>query len=437
MCAPKTGKCAMTNIREGQTCDADGNPCTAGDICAAGVCKKGTNNCKCEQNADCGKFEDGNLCNGTLFCDKSLKPLVCEVNPKTVVSCPPGLDHICAENKCAKKTGKCAMTPVNQGVGCEADDNVCTADDRCDNGKCKLSQDTCGCQKDADCAAQEDGNVCNGTLYCDLTAKKCKVAPKTIKDCSTPTGSPCTVRACDAKKGCVVNNKENNSPCNDGNACTAADICTAGVCKGINQCTCTTHDDCAKLATPNACEGLLRCLQVGGFKKCVVDPTTKVTCPKPVDSCAKVRCTPKGTAAECVTLASGATTCDDGDVCTLVDKCEGAVCKGAKTPQKSCNDGNVCTVDECKAHKGCQFYKLDGKKKECADPNDDLCKWRECNIGVCSWVTDDCDDDNECTKEACTDGKKGCEYDPVAATTPCTDAGYKGKCDGAGKCIVD
>ena len=58
--------------------------------------------CECVKNADCAKFEDGDLCNGTLYCNKANGK--CELNPATVVTCTGVYDTQCAKNVCDPAT---------------------------------------------------------------------------------------------------------------------------------------------------------------------------------------------------------------------------------------------------------------------------------------------------------------------------------------------
>jgi len=95
-CDPGTGKCIAT--ANASSCD-DVDPCTVFDQCAFGKCS-GTDSglCKCKNTADCSKFEDGNLCNGTLTCNADHQ---CVLDPGTVVpDCPTSLDTICAGMTC-------------------------------------------------------------------------------------------------------------------------------------------------------------------------------------------------------------------------------------------------------------------------------------------------------------------------------------------------
>jgi hypothetical protein len=73
--------CVVVPI-SGGACD-DGDPLTQGDSCVQGACKPGTFVGFCKDDADCVKYEDGDLCNGTLFCLVSAG--TCEVNPATAL----------------------------------------------------------------------------------------------------------------------------------------------------------------------------------------------------------------------------------------------------------------------------------------------------------------------------------------------------------------
>ncbi|MEY3011938.1 MAG: hypothetical protein RIT45_673 [Pseudomonadota bacterium] len=170
-CDPATGSCKAQAAATGTAC-SDGDPCTAGDPCEAGSCKAGVDSCDCRADADCS--DDGNLCNGTPFCDKDHFPYRCVVNPATVVTCDAS-DVACKANLCDPKQGKCVLVPVADGATCDDGDN-CTSGDTCKGGGCKGGTDTCSCTSDADCP-DLDGDLCNGVRYCDIKEGVCKDNP--------------------------------------------------------------------------------------------------------------------------------------------------------------------------------------------------------------------------------------------------------------------
>jgi len=105
--------------------------------------------------------------------------------------------------------------------------------------------------------------------------------------------------------------------------------------------------------------------------------------------------------------------CDDGNECTVQDKCSGGICTAGA--MADCDDGTVCTKDWCDPVDGCQHDPLEGP---CSDGTD--CTLGDsCQNGVCvSGPLLDCEDGNPCTDDAC-DPLLGCQNVPNEA--PCTD----------------
>eukprot|EP01084_Bolivina_argentea_P059207 108079_1 len=91
-------------------------------------------------------------------------------------------------------------------------------------------------------------------------------------DCSN--ANPCIDGSCDPANGKCIN-KNNNNDCDDGNPCTENDICSNGLCGGIDV-DCNDNNPC----TDDEC-----------------DPTT----------------------GNCITANNDNNACDDGDACTTDD----------------------------------------------------------------------------------------------------------------------
>ena len=209
----------------------DGNTCTENDFCQAGECTSGANICGCETDADCAGEEDGNLCNGTLYCDQSTFPFSCQIASETIVSCDDSGDTSCMENLCDTGTGACAMENVNEGGPCE-DGDLCTVNDTCASGSCAsgtalICNDGNGCTDDAcvegacvftaNDGTCDDGNACTeGDACLDET---CQGAAVNCED-----GDPCTSTNCNVETGCTLGGLT-GSACDDGDACTSADTC--------------------------------------------------------------------------------------------------------------------------------------------------------------------------------------------------------------------
>ena len=140
----------------------------------------------------------------------------------------------CTEDKCFGKGGAadgCGHLPKD-GYVCD-DGDVCTVGDHCVAAKCASGSSVCACKKDSDCGELEDGNLCNGTLVCDLASHACKLAPKTVVVCGTTGDTACTKASCDAKSGkCGPTAVADGKGCDDGLGCTDGDACAGGVCQG-------------------------------------------------------------------------------------------------------------------------------------------------------------------------------------------------------------
>ncbi len=486
-CNPATGGCGMVAQQNGTACE-DGDLCTKGDTCLAGACAKGTDVCACTSDDDCALQEDGNLCNGTLFCNKQSGQ--CDLNPATIVSCPSADDTFCRVAQCQPKSGKCAMTPTHTGQACN-DGNTCTVGEVCDlAGECTATVNTCACAVDADCAKVDDGDLCNGTMFCNLALKQCQVNPATVVTCQTVDDTFCAKNTCIPKTGkCQQVPRNEGLGCDaDGNACTVGDACIAGSCVvGTNTCECQQDSDCAKFEADDLCSELF-CNSV--TNKCQVNPNSVVVCNKADDTlCATNVCLP-ATGKCAVTPRNQGQACDaDGSPCTVGDACDKGSCKpGANTCEcqkdadcKGKEDGNPCTGTlVCGANKTCQVDPAtvvtcqSGSDTTCAkntcDPATGACAMKPQNEkvicgpgtlctgaalcdakGACvAGVKVDCDDGNPCTADSCDD-YKGCLHAPGTGAdcddgNVCTESdvcvqgfctGKTKPCTGGTPCTID
>jgi len=435
-----------TNQLNSATCD-DGNDCTVADYCQQGECAGYQLECNCEEDQDCDAFEDGNACNGSLFCDKSKLPFNCVVDAASVVKCPPvsGSAAQCLENNCDPAAGSCSTVPIHEGFAC-TDENPCTVGESCADGKCSggvspncndgnpCTQDICdpqqGCVHVNINAACNDGNSC--TLGDTCTEGEC--AGTEQKDCDD--GNQCTVDSCVPSSGCK--HESAAVPCDDGNACTADDICTAaGTCIGMtsvscddsNPCTkdtCAPAKGCTSAPAPGACSDGNQCTIGDECKNGACAAGAPMVC-NDNNACTKDACD-KGA---CI-FAPAEGPCDDGNECTTVDICKNGACLGGKPLE--CDDDNVCTADDCDPVVGCLY----GLKSLPCDDGDVCTSGDTCEAGVCEGgISLKCDDGNPCTTDSC-DPKNGCVFTAANAAcddgNPCTkdDTCVKGACTGQG-----
>ncbi len=485
--------CTHPATKDGTVCD-DGNKCTGADACKAGQCASGANVCQCQATADCGKFEDGNACNGTLVCTNN----ACVLDSKTVVSCA-ATGKQCTANQCNPANGKCETsntvngTPCGGpelcgGVGqCQAgvcngpngcgddgnpcttavcgstgtcsqtnntgtcdDGNVCTVGDACSAGACKSGANQCQCKTDADCAALDNGNLCDGVLMC--SNNQCVPKPNSVVSCP-PSAGACQANQCDPKTGqCAQANKQNGTPCddtdscttsgqcfggaclvgqvncndnnvctidscdpktgckhtntiaqcNDNNPCTPIDVCLNGVCQGpFNNCACQNDSQCQQ--DNNACNGTLSCQQ----GTCKVKPGSVIVCdPSKNTACLANTC--QTATGACLLLPKQAgTPCNDANTCTGGDVCSFGTCIGVPA---NCDDAVGCTLDACDAKIGCTHV---GQGALCNDNN--VCTTDSCDLVAGCLTTPalggKCDDGSACTSgDVCgvVGGKPAC-----------------------------
>ena len=351
-CDPKNGTCNSGPGFEGATCDGDKDPCTLPGTCHDGVCEgQAKTQCDCQSDADCASLEDGDQCNGTLFCRKDVFPYKCVLDPASVKVCTGTKDSACATNACAPETGKCALKPLPDGTACD-DGELCTVNDACAAGQCSGPTNTCLCSTDKDCASQEDGDLCNGVLFCNQKSKLCELNEATVVACASVDDTDCTKNTCVPSEGtCAMTAAKPGTPCDDGDKCTKGEICLGGKCSSepaVNDCPCKTTADCKSKENGDMCDGTLFCNQT--TKACEVEPDTVISCPTADDTaCLKRRCETKTGACELANEPTG-TTCDDGNLCTKGEHCkDGACANGIKFCEcksdvdcAAFDDGDLC-----------------------------------------------------------------------------------------------
>ncbi len=411
---PRIGPCA--DKPDGSPCD-DGNPCTT-DTCKQGLCVSGPNSCACGADGDCAAQEDGDLCNGTLCCDKSQPPFVCKVNPASPVKCEAPKDP-CQSVACNPKTGKCDQTAMADGSPCD-DGVTCTQGDICAAGVCKGGENTC-CTSNADCAKFSGADLCAGSWFCNKATKKCQLNPVTVVVCPVVDNTACSKNTCDAKTGkCGMVAVADKTACNDGNPCTAGDACDKGKCAAsANTCTCQSDADCANKDDGDLCNGVPFCNKATGT--CAPNPATVVVCqtagdgPCEVNTCqpATGKCTP-------VPLPDGATCEADGSKCTAGDSCKAGACIAATNTclcgeDADCGlfeDGDLCNgtlycdkvKNSCainpKTVVGCSGAFNTPCSHNLCDPKTAQCAMAAVNAGK------PCDDGNVCTEgDVCAAGQ--------------------------------
>ena len=414
-------------------CD-DGDPCTVADECSNGACEGTPITCDCQSDADCAELDDGDLCNGTLHCDKTQFPYQCAVIPGSTIECPgpQGVHAVCQKTACNPVNGACSFDPANGGMACE-DSNACTIGDKCVDGLCTggmdlncndgnvCTDDSCdpdnGCTYESNMAPCQDANLCTIGDVCQDGS----CVSGAVKLCDD--GNVCTDDSCDPDSGCLA--VPNMETCNDGNKCTAGDHCVDGQCAPGDSISC----DDQNLCTDDACHPDLGCLSSPNTAPCqdgdactnadvcgdgLCQPGKPVVCDDG-NVCTDEVCDPQSGCA----YSPNQESCDDNNECTTVDHCENGLCVGEGSLE--CDDANPCTKDICLPGGGCAHENIAGS---CAD--EDPCTLNDyCEQGVCiGGSAPDCDDNNPCTLDACEQGQ--CVHDAI-----------EGSCDDQNLCTKD
>ncbi|MCO4761433.1 MAG: hypothetical protein KC502_08010 [Myxococcales bacterium] len=373
-------------------CD-DGSVCTSGDQCQNGTCittgKKDCNDgnpctddschpkagCRAEANsAPCDA--DGDKCTASDVC----KDKACSLGPKK--KCDDSSS--CTKDSCNPKTGLCSHDGKGfDGDACDADGSVCTVGDACANGVCakgkalacddnnSCTTDSCnpktGCAHTTNAGKCSDGDACTTSDSC----VKGSCVPGAAKKCDD--GKPCTTDACN-KGVCTAtpiagcgNFCAEDADCDDNNGCT---INTCDVSSGA----------CKKKDRVGACKDGDKCWLSGTCKSGSCTGGKKADC-SDGNACTTDTC--NGKTGHCV-FTGNSNPCDDGDPCTSGDKCAFAKCAAGQP--KACDDKDLCTVDACEPKTGgCVHTKTSGQP--CDDGN--ACTHGEkCDKGACKLTTD-------------------------------------------------
>jgi len=359
-CDPSAG-CVWT-VRLGEACD-DGDECTAGDVCATGSVCQGSAEVNCDDFSPCTDdvCDIFNGCLNTFNVDGCDDADPCTYNDACNEGLCEGKDDPCDDGS------ECTLDSCHEVDGCQHlthfgpcdDGSLCTVNDTCATGTCVGTSNTCdddngctidychpvdGCQHSfLGGASCEDGNPCTTLDACDDFGA-CLPGPS--PDCTD--GNDCTHDACSIEEGCV--HTATSALCDDADACTDDDVCREGLCEG-EPIVCEDNNPC----TLNACSFVTGCVFVDND-----DP------------------------------------CDDLDPCTTDDVCIEGGCYGDAS---DCDDGEPCTLDTCIGEGECDHIVMSGA---CEDGNP-CTSGDVCVAGICTaGLPTDCDDDDQCTLDACT-----------------------------------
>jgi hypothetical protein len=290
----------------------------------------GNGACPAANTASCGSY----VCSTT--------------SPTCLNTC--GSDHDCTNNLTCLKTNNRCGSKLGAGETCKADSDcstglVCSSEKVCCDHSC-----TGACQS---CKVSGKSGTCSNIAW-GSTPRDTTTCPAAATGACGDTGK------CDGSGGCQI--KTNGSACDDGNPSTAGDICTNGVCAGVDHCinvTCPLPAQCHTAVCDHATGLCSNPIQTNGTAcndgnsstvgdvcnkgVCAgVDHCIGVTCPSPA------QCHTAGVCDHSTGLCSNpnqadGTACNDGDANTAVDVCTKGVCAGVD----HCKGVICAALDQC------------------------------------------------------------------------------------------
>ncbi len=377
VCDPTSSPTAWT-AASGTKCD-DGLFCTVLDTCTAGTCAGAPRDCSdgiaCDGDETCDEGA-GKCARGTTICaDGTVCDLATDHCDAACTGCV--IDGVCYGDGQRDPLDPCQVCNValssrtfsfNEGATCD-DGLFCTVDDICTSGTCSGIARNCG-----------DGVACNGTESCDeatdtcdpgtttcdpdevcdtahdacvLTCTGCVIAGVCYGNGQLDPVNPCQL--CDTGRSTTAFSNNDDASCDDGLFCTDNDSCTAGSCAGTpRSCddgvACNGTELCNE--TTDTCDRGITTCDPGSLCNDQTD-TCVPTCMgcvvggvcygngqlDPLNPC---RVCDPGRSTTAFSDNDGAT-CDDGQFCTVDDRCSAGMCAGTS---RSCDDGVACNGSE-------------------------------------------------------------------------------------------
>ena len=206
-------------------CEND-NPCVnvSCHACSGSSCPPGFPG-RCEASPlDSASCSDGNLCTQGDTCQAG----ICTAGPAK--ACDDGIT--CTMPSCSPETGACTFTAKDSlcDDGEECTEDICSVE----LGGCSVNLgDACDCETEDDCP--DDLNPCTSNV---CVAGSCVSQPKADDAiCELSGSNPCIIGAtCDGQGACTATTFEpGGTACDDGDPCTAKDSCAGvgGLCEGV------------------------------------------------------------------------------------------------------------------------------------------------------------------------------------------------------------
>ncbi len=345
----------------------DGDACTVDD-CAAGACRNQPKFCGDNNACTIDSCSNGECVRTPKVCDDGNPNTtdICNMATGCVFTCITGTS--CNDGNLCTEEDTCSTSRVCIGTNKLCNDQNSETTDTCNltNGECTFTPFTCPSGSSCD-----DGNLC--TINDQCSNNQCKGTTKICNDENSQTVDTCNASTgeCTFMVRATTCSTSNSSVCNDGDACTV-DVCVAGLCRNQpkfcddnNPCTIDSCSNGECVRTPKVCDD--------------GNPNTMDTC--------------NGFHGGCIFNCIEGDPCEDGELCTIEDKCFNLgldpqtglftfQCMGGKS---KCNDEDPNTFDTCNRNTGeCTFAPVVCPGSSSCDDKDlctlnDKCLFNECN----------------------------------------------------------
>ncbi|MGB0592500.1 MAG: SUMF1/EgtB/PvdO family nonheme iron enzyme, partial [Myxococcota bacterium] len=445
---------------------AFGAPCDSGDDCFSGLCTEHMGDTVCTKTCE-------DECPAGWSCES-----VTISGGDAIYLCVSSFEHLCrpcmSGDDCVSETSEAACIDYDGqggfcGAGCEVDSD-CPEGFACQesvstrggtSSQCVDVDGVCECSDIATelglatkCALNNDFGTCEGLRTCTAEGLSACDAPTPAEDvcngvdddCDGETDevdcedeNPCTEDMCSGEAGCT-HTVTGGAPCDDGDVTTSGDTCTsAGTCIG-EPIVCPDDNPCILEATPNGTECEVTYKPQGAFCD-DGDIGTKDDLCDGADGCKGTPYTCEPSACEASSTPNGVdcdveywaalTPCDDGDASTKEDQCDGEggcmgtpyTCEPSACQATSEPDGTGCVVTPKVLGIACDDGELGTKGDQCD------------GLGACVGTPYTCEP-GPCTDSSTPNGTD-CDVTFSAEGLGCDDGELNTKndaCDGAGTC---
>ncbi|TDJ00385.1 MAG: DUF4215 domain-containing protein [Deltaproteobacteria bacterium] len=402
VCRIAVGPCDLA-----ETCTGSSSACPA-DAKSSALCRAAAGECDAAESCDgvsdtCpdnGFASDtpcrvsAGACDRTEVCDGS--GATCPSDAKSTALCRAAVGICDVAEFCDGASNDCPAQGFATGSECRVSTGSCDPAEFCDG----LAA-TCPSDAKSTSLCREAAGVCDVVEFCDGASNDCPTDGfATGSECRVSTGSCDPAEFCDGLAATCPSDAKSTELCRE----------AAGVCDVVEFCD-GASNDCPTdgFATGSECR-----VSMGSCDPAEFCDGSAATCPSDAKSTELCRETAgvcdvvefcDGASNDCPTdgFELDGTSCDDAELCTIDDQCQGGLCMGdpmscgdgklQEACDEECDDGNAVSgdgcEDDCQVERG---FNCDGEPSICSS---------ECGDGLLA-SDEECDDGNATGCDGCS-----------------------------------